>query len=67
MIPIWFIIGATVLIYGIAITVTGIVRWSHPAAGVEMARLHPDVWWGLFMVLFGLFYGARYRPGGPRS
>jgi hypothetical protein len=63
MIPIWLIIGVTILVYGVAIAVTGVVRWNHPAAGVAMTRLHADFWWGLFMTLLGLFYVVRYRPG----
>lgn len=62
MIPIWFIIGVTILVYGIAIAATGIARWHSPAAGVAMAGVHADFWWGLFMTALGLFYVARYRP-----
>jgi hypothetical protein len=62
-IPIWLIIGGTILVYGLAIAVTGIVRWNHPAPGVAMAQLHADFWWGLFMTVLGLFYVIRFRPG----
>jgi hypothetical protein len=62
MISIWFIIGITILIYGVAIAATGAVLWRHPAEGVAMTRLHADFWWGLFMTAFGLFYVVRYRP-----
>jgi FtsH-binding integral membrane protein len=62
-IPIWLIIGVTILVYGLAIAVTGIVRWNHPAPGVAMAQLHADFWWGLFMTALGLFYVIRFRPG----
>jgi hypothetical protein len=63
MVPIWLIIGVTILVYGLAIAVTGIARWNHPAPGVAMTRLHPDVWWGLIMTLLGIFYVVRFRPG----
>jgi FtsH-binding integral membrane protein len=66
MIPIWLIIGITILVYGLAIAVTGAVRWNHPAPGVAMARLHADFWWGLFMTALGLFYVIRFRPGKDR-
>jgi len=62
MVPIWLIIGITVLIYGVAIAVTGLVNWNHPAPGVAMTRLHADFWWGLFMTAIGLFYVLRYWP-----
>ena len=62
-IPIWLIIGVTILVYGVAIAVTGLVRWNHPAPGVAMTQLHADFWWGLFMTALGLFYVIRFRPG----
>jgi hypothetical protein len=62
MVPIWLIIGITVLVYGVAIAVTGLVLWHHPAPGVAMAGLHADFWWGLFMTALGLFYVIRYWP-----
>jgi hypothetical protein len=66
MIPIWFFIGAIILLYGVVIAITGVVRWNHPAAGVAMARIHADLWWGLLMTAIGLFYVVRFRPGGGR-
>jgi hypothetical protein len=63
MIPIWFFIGATILLYGLAIAVTGAVLWNRPAPGVAMAGLHADFWWGLLMTAIGLGYVLRYRPG----
>ena len=63
MIPIWFFIGLIILLYGVIIAITGIVRWGSPAAGVAMAQLHPDFWWGLLMTAIGLFYVLRFRPG----
>jgi hypothetical protein len=62
MIPIWVIIGFTVLVYGVAIAITGAIGWDHPAAGVAMTRLHADFWWGLFMTALGLFYLLRFWP-----
>jgi hypothetical protein len=64
LVPIWLIIGITILIYGVAIAITGIVRWNHPAAGVAMTQLHADFWWGLFMTALGLFYVLRFWPKG---
>ncbi len=62
LVPIWLIIGITILLYGIAIALTGLVRWNHPAPGVAMAQLHADFWWGLFMTALGLFYVLRFWP-----
>jgi hypothetical protein len=67
MIPIWLIIGVTILVYGVAIAITGAVLWRHPAEGVAMTRLHADFWWGLLMTAVGLFYTIRYWPGKNRE
>ena len=32
-------------------------------ANVVLANLHAPVWWGGVMLLLGLFYGLRFRPG----
>ncbi|OPZ76381.1 MAG: hypothetical protein BWY77_01913 [bacterium ADurb.Bin431] len=64
-IPIWFFIGAIVLIYGALITATGFLGWvSLPPAGTRVAlwELHADLWWGLLLLAIGLFYSLKYRP-----
>lgn len=66
MVPIWLIIGATILVYGAIISAVGVIDWSHPPH-VAMARLHADFWWGLFMVAVGLFYTIRFCPGRRRA
>ena len=67
MVPIWLIIGATILVYGAIIAAVGVADWNHPAPHVAMARLHADFWWGLFMVAVGLVYTIRFRPGRRRQ
>ena len=62
MIPIWFIIGINLLVYGVVIFITGLVDWNHPDPNVAMTELHADVWWGGFMLLLGLFYSIRFLP-----
>lgn len=62
MIPIWFLIGVTILTYGVIIAVVGVINWTHPAPHVAMTYLHADFWWGLFMIVIGLFYSIRFRP-----
>ncbi|HZP60811.1 MAG TPA: hypothetical protein VFB27_10855 [Opitutaceae bacterium] len=63
MIPIWFIIGINLLVYGVVIAITGLVHWSNPPVTVELSDLHIDFWWGLLMTVLGLFYTLRFRPG----
>jgi hypothetical protein len=30
---------------------------------VVLANLHAPVWWGGLLLILGLFYGIRFRPG----
>jgi hypothetical protein len=57
-IPIWFFIGAFLLIYGVRLTTDGLYSLvvSPPqASGVAVYNLHSDIRWGAFMSLVGLF------------
>ena len=49
--------GVMILGYGLWEIVTGHL------AHVVLARLHAQVWWGALMLLLGLFYLVRFRPG----
>lgn len=46
-----------ILSYGLWELATGNI------ANVVLARLHAPVWWGAIMLVLGLFYGIRFRPG----
>jgi hypothetical protein len=62
-IPIWFFIGALLTIYGVLIVGAGVYAWLNPASvRVFLAYLHADVWWGLLLVVIGLFYTLRFAP-----
>jgi hypothetical protein len=64
--PIWFFIGALLLVYGVLILGAGIVGLFHPPP-VELAELHAGVWWGALLVVIGGSYVWLFRPGrGPR-
>lgn len=62
-IPIWFFIGALLVLYGALILGSGIyglfVPPSHPVA---MSDLHIGIWWGAGMLILGLAYVVRFRP-----
>ena len=63
-ISIWFFIGVLLTIYGVMILSYGI--WELATgnlAPVVLANLHAPVWWGALMLLLGLFYALRFRPG----
>jgi hypothetical protein len=60
---IWFFVGIMTLAYGLALFPYGLWAWltGHEAHTV-MHQLHPTVWWGALLTLFGGFYTIRYRP-----
>jgi hypothetical protein len=64
-IPIWFFIGLLLAIYGVLIFGYGIfetLTGDYPA-GVQLTGLHTPVWWGALLLVLGLFYVVKFRPG----
>ena len=63
-ISIWFFIGVLLSIYGALITGYGVVELiTGQTAHVVLSNLHAPVWWGAAMLILGLFYSIRFRPG----
>lgn len=62
IIPVWFFVGALLLIYGVIILISGLAEWSSPS-NVTMAGLHAPVWWGALLIVLGIIYCAKFRPG----
>jgi hypothetical protein len=63
-ISIWFFIGVLLTIYGAMILAYGIWELvTGNLANVVLANLHAPVWWGATMLVLGLFYSLRFRPG----
>ncbi|HWB84570.1 MAG TPA: hypothetical protein VG675_10550 [Bryobacteraceae bacterium] len=63
-ISIWFFIGALLLVYGVLILASGIYDLANPASHpVVLANLHAAVWWGALLVVLGLIYVIKFRPG----
>jgi hypothetical protein len=64
---IWFFCGILTLGYGIVLVVQGLIEYNHPPANERalpfLQALHPTLWWGLAMFLFGAFYSIKFRPG----
>jgi hypothetical protein len=60
---IWFFIGVLLLVYGVLILGYGLLTLGEPAPQRVLAELHADVWWGAFLVVLGLGYTIRFRPG----
>jgi len=52
--PIWYFVGLILLVMGTLILLSGIYHLiSPPAVKTVLAEIHPDVWWGALMILFG--------------
>lgn len=63
-ISIWFFIGVLLTVYGVMILAYGLWElMTGTFANVVLRELHAPVWWGAVMLLLGLFYSIRFRPG----
>ena len=63
MLPIWFFIGCLLAIYGVLILVEGVRGYAHPPASIVLSELHLQLWWGGVLLILGLFWMLRFRPG----
>jgi hypothetical protein len=61
MLPVWFFVGALLLIYGIIILTVAIREFSHPAP-VVLAKDHINLWGGIILTALGSFYTIRFWP-----
>jgi heme/copper-type cytochrome/quinol oxidase subunit 3 len=64
-IPIWFFIGVLLVVYGGLILGYGIFEaatGSYPP-GVQLTQLHTPIWWGAILLVLGLLYVVKFRPG----
>jgi len=59
-IKIWFFVGVLFTIYGALILFAGVFIESPPH--VRMQQLHIRIWWGLLLLVVGLFYTIRFWP-----
>jgi FtsH-binding integral membrane protein len=55
--PIWYFVGLALLVMGVVILATGVYDLvNHIESKKVLARLHPAVWWGAIMTVFGLVF-----------
>lgn len=53
--PIWFFVGILLICIGGIILGSGILNIASPPKNpVVLENLHPDIWWGAIMVVFGI-------------
>jgi len=65
-IPIWFFIGSLLAFYGVLILGAGIYGYLNPPPLEQRVALwdtHADIWWSLLLILVGLIYVIKFRPG----
>ena len=64
-ISIWFLIGLIISVYGAIITGAGVYQYYYPPTpSLALADRHACMWWGLFMLIVGVFYVVKFRPRG---
>jgi hypothetical protein len=65
---IWFFCGILMLAYGVVLIVTGILEFHNPPPNEILLPwlqpLHPTLWWGVVMSIFGGIYTSKYWPKG---
>ena len=63
---IWFFCGILMLAYGLVLVFTGISEFHNPPQNEVLLPwlqpLHPTLWWGAAMTVFGGFYSIRFWP-----
>ena len=62
MLPVWFFTGVLLTIYGAIILVTALVTFSQPTS-VVLAKYHPGLYGGIFLLLMGGAYTFWFWPG----
>jgi divalent metal cation (Fe/Co/Zn/Cd) transporter len=52
--PIWYFVGLILTIMGALIMLSGIYHLiNSPVVKTVLSEIHPDIWWGALMILFG--------------
>lgn len=59
---IWYFVGLLLTTMGTIITISGIYSLANPPSHPKaLSHLHPDLWWGIFMLVFGLVFAYLNR------
>ena len=59
---IWFFVGLLLTIMGAIITVSAVYSLINPPAQSKIfSHLHPDLWWGILMLVVGLMFAILNR------
>jgi FtsH-binding integral membrane protein len=62
--PIWYFVGLMLSAMGVVVLIAGIANYlSPPARETVLFRLHPELWWGMVMIVVGLvFFFMNRKP-----
>ena len=59
---IWYFVGLLLTIMGAIITVSAVYSLINPPAQSKIfSHLHPDLWWGILMLIIGLLFAILNR------
>ena len=61
-ISVWFFTGVLVTFYGAVTLIYGLSVLGDPLPNRALSYLHPDIWWGAVMLVFGGVYAIKFYP-----
>jgi hypothetical protein len=61
-ISIWFFIGSLLTVYGVLILGADLLGVQE-AQKVVLSELRAGLWWGALLLVVGLIYAWKFRPG----
>jgi uncharacterized membrane protein HdeD (DUF308 family) len=65
---IWFAIGLLLDVYGVMILGAGIYGFFNPPeTPVVLNELHAGIWWGVLLLVMGVFYTVHFNPKKQKS
>lgn len=53
--PIWYFVGLMLSAMGAVVLIAGVANYlSPPSRQTVLSQLHPELWWGIVMIVAGL-------------
>jgi len=54
---IWYFVGLLLTVLGVIVIASALYGLMNPPENKKvLSELHPDLWWGIFMLAFGLVF-----------